>query len=69
LPEGGPSGADDGDEDGEDDTEDTLNAEDADRSHAPAEPREAPVGAASAERPSFSLFAWLKREGEDKKPT
>jgi hypothetical protein len=67
LPEGGSSGADDGDDDGEDDAEDTLIAEDADRSHAPAEPREAPVEA--AERPSFSLFAWLKRDGEDKKPT
>ena len=69
LPEGGSSGADDGDDDGEDDTEDTLSAEDADRSHAPAEPREAPVAAAPAERPSFSLFAWLKRDGEEKKPT
>ena len=67
LPEGGSSGADDGDDDGEDDAEDTLIAEHADRSHAPAKPREAPVEA--AERPSFSLFAWLKRDGEDKKPT
>ena len=51
LPESGPSGADDGDDDSEDDTEDTLNAEDADRPHAPAGPREAPVAAAPAERP------------------
>jgi hypothetical protein len=59
LPEGGSSGADDGDDDGDDDTEDTLTAE----------PREAPVAAAPADRPPFSLFAWLKRDGEDKKPT
>ena len=69
LPEGGSSGADDGDDDGDDDTEDTLSAEDTDRSHAPAEPREAPVAATPADRPPFSLFAWLKRDGEDKKPT
>ncbi len=69
LPEGGSSGADDGDDDGDDDTEDSLSAEDAGRSHAPAEPREAPVAAAPADRPPFSLFAWLKRDGEDKKQT
>ena len=67
LPEGGASGADEGDDDSEDDAEDTLVAEDADHPHAPAPSREA--GAAPAERPSFSLFAWLKRDGEDKKPT
>jgi uncharacterized LabA/DUF88 family protein len=69
LPEGGSPGADEGDEDGEDEAEDTLSVEEAGRSHAPSEPREAPVGAAPAERPAFSLFAWLKRDGEDKKPT
>jgi len=69
LPEGGPSGADDGDDDSEDDGEDILTAEDSDHSHAPSEHREAPVAAAPAERPAFSLFAWLKRDGEDKKPT
>jgi hypothetical protein len=70
LPEGGPSGADDGDDDSEDDSEDILTAEDSDHSHAPSEHREAPVvAAAPAERPAFSLFAWLKRDGEDKKPT
>ena len=69
LPEGGSSGADDGDDDGEDDNEDTLSPEDADRSHAPAEPREAPVAATPVDRPPFSLFAWLKRDGEDKKAT
>ncbi|HYN04113.1 MAG TPA: NYN domain-containing protein [Vicinamibacteria bacterium] len=60
LPESGSSGADDGDDDGDDDTEDTLTT---------AEPREAPVAAAPADRPPFSLFAWLKRDGEDKKQT
>jgi hypothetical protein len=69
LPEGGPPGADDGDEDAEDDSEDTLNAEDADHSRPSAEPHEAPAAAAPAERPAFSLFAWLKRDGEDKKTT
>ena len=60
APESGPSGADDGDDDGDDDTEDTVTA---------AEPREAPVAAAPTDRPPFSLFAWLKRDGEDKKQT
>ena len=69
LPEGGSSGAEDGDDDGEDDSEDTLTAEEAGRSHEPTEPREAPVAAAPAERPSFSRFAWLKRDDEEKKPT
>ena len=69
LPEGGSAGADDGDDDSEDDGEDILTAEDSDHSHAPSEHREAPVAAAPAERPAFSLFAWLKRDGEDKKPT
>jgi uncharacterized LabA/DUF88 family protein len=67
--EGAAPGADDGDDDGEDDGEDTLATEDAERSHAPAEPREAPGAPVPAERPAFSLFAWLKRDGEDKKPT
>ncbi len=69
LPESGAPGADDGDEDGEDDGEDSVGAEEADRSTAPPERREAPAAAAPAERPAFSLFAWLKRDGEDKKPT
>ena len=60
APESGSSGADDGDDDGDDDTEDTVTA---------AEPREAPVAAAPTDRPPFSLFAWLKRDGEDKKQT
>ena len=60
LPESGSSGAEDGDDDGDDDTEDTVTA---------AEPREAPVAAAPTDRPPFSLFAWLKRDGEDKKQT
>jgi uncharacterized LabA/DUF88 family protein len=69
LPEGGSSGAEDGDDEGEDDAEDALTVEEADRSQAPSEPREAPAAAAPAERPAFSLFAWLKRDGEEKKPT
>jgi uncharacterized LabA/DUF88 family protein len=60
APESGSAGAEDGDDDGDDDTEDTATA---------AEPREAPVAAAPTDRPPFSLFAWLKRDGEDKKQT
>ena len=36
--------------------------------HRPSPARPRPRRAA-AERPAFSLFAWLKRDGEDKKPT
>ena len=67
LPEAGSPGADDSDEDVDDDSEDSGSHEEAEASHAPAEPREAP--AAPAERSPFSLFAWLKRDGEDKKET
>ena len=67
LPEAGSAGADDSDEDVDDDSEDSGSHEEPEASHAPAEPREAP--AAPAERSSFSLFAWLKRDGEDKKET
>ena len=67
LPEAGSPGADDSDEDVDDDSEDSGSHEEPEASHAPAEPREAP--AAPAERSPFSLFAWLKRDGEDKKET
>jgi uncharacterized LabA/DUF88 family protein len=66
-PEAGSAGADDSDEDVDDDSEDSGSHEEPEASHAPAEPRQAP--AAPAERSSFSLFAWLKRDGEDKKET
>jgi uncharacterized LabA/DUF88 family protein len=67
LPEAGSAGADDSDEDVDDDSEDSGSHEEPGASRAPAEPREAP--AAAPERPPFSLFAWLKRDGEDKKET
>jgi len=67
LPEAGSAGADDSDEDVDDDSEDSGSHEEPEASHAPAEPRETP--APPAERSSFSLFAWLKRDGEDKKET
>jgi uncharacterized LabA/DUF88 family protein len=67
LPEVGSAGADDSDEDVDDDSEDSGSHEEPEASRAPAEPREAP--AAPAERPSFSRFAWLKRDSEDKKET
>jgi uncharacterized LabA/DUF88 family protein len=67
LPEAGSAGADDSDEDVDDDSEDSGSHEEPEASHAPAEPREAP--AAPTERSPFSLFAWLKRDGEDKKET
>jgi uncharacterized LabA/DUF88 family protein len=69
LPEAGSPGADDSDEDVDDDSEDAAGHEEPEPSHAPAEPREAPVAAGPSERSPFSLFAWLKRDGEDKKPT
>ncbi|HEX9187341.1 MAG TPA: NYN domain-containing protein, partial [Vicinamibacteria bacterium] len=69
LPEAGSPGTDDADEDVDDDSEDSGSHEEAEGSHAPAAPREAPVAAAPSERSSFSLFAWLKRDGEDKKET
>jgi uncharacterized LabA/DUF88 family protein len=65
-PEPGAAGTDDGEEEGDDDTDDTVSAEEA--SHAPPAPGQAPA-AAPQERPSFSLFSWLKRDSEDKKGT
>ena len=44
----------------------------ADEAEAPPAPpgrREAPAAAAPAERTTFSLFSWLRRDGEDKKPS
>jgi uncharacterized LabA/DUF88 family protein len=67
-PETGASGADDGEEEGEDDSEDTVSPEEAEASRSPEAPRQDPA-AAPSERPSFSLFSWLKRDGEDKKGT
>jgi uncharacterized LabA/DUF88 family protein len=67
LPEAGAAGADDSDEDVDDDSEDSGSHEEPEASHPPAEPREAK--AAPAERSPFSLFAWLKRDSEDKKET
>ena len=63
----GPTTADEDDEDeGEDDAagDEARAAARACRARAPA-----PVAAAPPERPSFSLFSWLKRDGEDKKAT
>jgi hypothetical protein len=68
-PEPGATGADDGDDDGEDDAEDTLSAEEAEAPHGSEAPRPDPAAATPQERPSFSLFSWLKRESEDKKGT
>jgi uncharacterized LabA/DUF88 family protein len=59
LPESGPH-AEDGDEE-EDDGDEPLSAEDGDASR-PAPPSEAPAAPAASDRPSFSLFAWLKRD-------
>jgi uncharacterized LabA/DUF88 family protein len=69
LPEGGASGSDEGDEEweGEEDGEDAA-ADEAEAPPASPERREAPA-AAPAERTSFSLFSWLRRDGEDKKPS
>jgi uncharacterized LabA/DUF88 family protein len=63
APEPGASVHEEADEEGEDEGEDTLTADEAEPSPARTE---APA-AARADRPSFSLFSWLKRDGDDKK--
>jgi hypothetical protein len=67
VPSGTPSesslaATDDGDE--EEDDGDEMAADGA----SPAPAGEAPVAAGSAERSAFSLFSWLRREPDDKKP-
>jgi uncharacterized LabA/DUF88 family protein len=64
LPEAGAPGADEADED---EDEDSATHEEAEPAPARSEPRDAPVAAAPRERSSFSLFSWLKRDGEEKK--
>jgi uncharacterized LabA/DUF88 family protein len=66
APEAGASGADEGDEEIEDEGEDGAIGDEPERA-APLAPPPAPVAAAPPERSSFSLFSWLKREGEDRK--
>ena len=66
APAGAPSeasagAADDGDDD--DDSDDM-----AGDSHPSLPAVEAQAGAAPAERPAFSLFAWLRKDSEEKKP-
>ena len=66
VPAGAPSeasagAADDGDDD--DDSDDMA----AD-SHPSLPAVEAQAGAAPAERPAFSLFSWLRKDSEEKKP-
>jgi hypothetical protein len=61
APEAGASVPDETDEEGEDEGEEALSADETSpgRTEAPA--------AARADRPSFSLFSWLKRDSDDKK--
>ena len=66
APEAGASGADEGDEEIEDEGEDGAIGDEPERA-APLAPPPAPVAAAPPERSSFSLFSWLKREGDDRK--
>jgi len=66
-PEAGASGADEGDEEGEEEPEEGAIANEPE-SPAPSAGGEAKA-AAPPERPSFSLFSWLKREGEPRKPS
>ena len=61
------SGADEADEPDEDEAEAVAAQEEAEPERATARPSEAPRAAAPAERHSFSLFSWLKRDGEEKK--
>ena len=68
LPEGASaSGADEGDEETEEEGEEGAIADEPERP-APAAAGESKPTAAP-DRPSFSLFSWLKREGEAKKPS
>ena len=66
-PEGGAAVDDEGDE--EIDDEDGATTDDADPPHAPTAPPEEKVATAPGERPGFSLFSWLKRDNEEKKPS
>jgi uncharacterized LabA/DUF88 family protein len=69
-PETGAPGADEGDEEDEEDTEEaTPHHEEHSLERAAAGPGETPRAAAPPERPSFSLFSWLKRDSEEKKGT
>jgi uncharacterized LabA/DUF88 family protein len=61
APGAGPSVADEADEEGEEEAEDAFAPDEA-----PPARTEAPA-AARPERPSFSLFSWLKRDSDDKK--
>ena len=69
LPETGAAGADEGDDEGDDEAEEGATSDETERPHAPAAPPESNVSAAPPERPSFSLFSWLKRGEEEKKPS
>jgi len=66
-PEGGAAVDDEGDE--EIDDEDGATTDDADPPHAPTAPPEEKVATSPGERPGFSLFSWLKRDNEEKKPS
>jgi uncharacterized LabA/DUF88 family protein len=69
-PEGGAAGADEPYEDVEDEAEEATAHDETGPSHAPPGAGEGSVAAAPPERTSFSLFSWLRREGDDdKKPT
>jgi hypothetical protein len=67
VPEAGASGADEGDEEAEEEAEEGAIGDEPERP-APSAADEAKA-AAPPDRPSFSLFSWLKREGEAKKPS
>jgi uncharacterized LabA/DUF88 family protein len=65
--EAGTSGPEDADEADDDEAESTAAHEEHEPERAAAGPVEAPRAAAAPERSSFSLFSWLRRDGEDKK--
>jgi uncharacterized LabA/DUF88 family protein len=66
-PEPGAPGADEAEEAEEDEAEESAAHEEGEPEHAAAGSREAPRAAAPPERPSFSLFSWLRREGDERK--
>jgi uncharacterized LabA/DUF88 family protein len=67
APETAGPGAEEAEEADED--EEAAVHEEPEPARAMAEPAEAPRAAAAPERSSFSLFSWLKRDGEEKKGT
>ena len=67
MPAGAPSEAGSGAaDDGDDDDDDSDDMSGDSNPSLPA--AETPIAAAAADRPVFSLFSWLRKDSEEKKP-